>query len=79
MPVPVFYTTRALAEKLEVPYQVVREWAFEGQIPCIRVGRRYLFKLDEVMDALCVKGSSEPKRKQKSGPTTVEVGAALSR
>jgi excisionase family DNA binding protein len=50
---PVILDARDLAERLDVSYPTVLDWARRGKIPHLRDGRRRLrFNLNAVLDAL---------------------------
>ncbi len=49
---PIIVDGRDLAERLSVRYEQVMEWSRDGEIPSIRCGRRVLFNLDLVLDAM---------------------------
>lgn len=50
-----------LSEVTGLPNQVLWRQARTNQIPSYRIGRRYLFKLSEVLDATKNKGSENEK------------------
>lgn len=49
---PTILTGRELADRLSARYEDVMGWARDGLIPSIRSGRRVLFDMDRVLDAL---------------------------
>ena len=41
-----------LAQKLNLPLRWLKEQALSGKIPCLKVGRKFLFSLTAVQNAL---------------------------
>ena len=42
------WTARQVANYIQVHEQTVWEWARDGVIPCIRIGRKYRFREEEI-------------------------------
>ena len=49
---PIWLDGRELADRIEERYETVMDWARTGRIPSIHTGRRVMFNLDRVLDAL---------------------------
>ena len=55
-----------VAEHLSMREDTVRTWVREGKLPCIKVGKRYKFKLSEIDEYLrnaASSASEEPDEK----------------
>lgn len=48
-----------VAEHLSMREDTVRTWVREGKLPCIKVGKRYKFKLSEIDEHLRKKAEEE--------------------
>ncbi len=76
--------TRYVARKLGVPGKQVQQWADDGDIPCLRVGKRYLFNIQAVADALAgmaarsrttARGEAADRYGRPEGETAATAGA----
>jgi hypothetical protein len=63
----IYVDGRELAERLEERYETVMDWARCGKIPRIDTGRRIMFDLDKVIEAL-----RQRVHKEDLAPTGVE-------
>ncbi len=57
---PIVLSAPELADRLDVSYESILNWARKGSIPSIRDGRnRLIFNLDAVLNALRNTGSAD--------------------
>lgn len=43
---------KKLSERISTPAYTIRQWAREGRIPAYKVGKSYLFDIEEVIAAI---------------------------
>jgi excisionase family DNA binding protein len=57
---PILLNVRELAARLDITSGTVQDWERLGRIPCIRTGRRVVFNLDAVIQALRQEAEGQP-------------------
>jgi hypothetical protein len=73
---PIILDGRDLAGRVGVRYEQILEWARDGQIPCIRCGRRVMFNLGRVLDAMAQMSHDEGDGQSHSSELAVACGSS---
>ena len=51
-----YVDAKAISEYTSLPKGTIYEWAGQGKIPSIKIGRKVLFDLQDISDLFCKEG-----------------------